>query len=84
MQQKLTLEGRVRLDRDQQFNGIACVPATKKDVFSTVEGKMDSNFPRVGRTEKNRDYTRNHYMASFKLRGREGFRSGLNTGLSGP
>ena len=45
---------------------------------------MDSNFPRVGRTEENRDYTRNHYMASFKLRGREEFRSGLNTGLSGP
>ena len=57
---------------------------TLKDVFSTVEGKMDSNFPRVGRTEENRDYTRNHYMASFKLRGREEFRSGLNTGLSGP
>ena len=60
------------------------MPAAKKEVFSTVEGKMDSNFPRVGRTEENRDYTRNHYMASFKLRGREEFRSGLNTGLSGP
>ena len=82
VQQKLTLEGRVRLDSDQQFNGIACVPATKKDVFSMVEGKMDSNFPRVGLTEENRDYTRNHYMASFKLRGREEFRSGLNLVLS--
>ena len=71
VQQKLTFEDRVRLDNDQQFNGIACVPATKKDVFSTVEGKLDSSFPRVGRTEENGDYTHNHYMATFKLRGSE-------------
>ena len=65
VQQKLTFE-----ESDQQFNGLACVPATKIDVFSAVEGKLDSNFPRVGLTEANGDYTRNHYMASFKLRGK--------------
>ena len=82
VQQKLTFEGRERLDNGQQFNGIACVPATKKDVFSTVEGKLHPNFPRVRRTEENVDYTHNHYTASFKLRGREEFWSGLNVVLS--
>ena len=70
VQQKLTFQDKERLDRDQKFNGLACVPATKIDVFSAVEGKLDSNFPRVGLTEANGDYTRNHYMACFKLRGK--------------
>ena len=56
---------------------VTCVPDTKKDVFSTVKGKLDSNLSRVGHTEENGDYTRNPYMASFKLSSRE-FRSGLN------
>ena len=60
MQQKLTFQDRERLDSDQKFNGLACVPATKIDVFSAVEGKLDSSFPRVGLTEANGDYTRNH------------------------
>ena len=71
-----------RLENGQQFNAKACVPDTKKDVFYTVEGKLDANFPRVGHTEENGDYTRNHYIASFKLSGREEFRSGLNLVLS--
>ena len=83
MQQRLTLENRERLDNDEQFNGMACVPATKKDVFPTVEGKMDSNFPRVRTVESNGDYTRMHYIASFKVSGREEFMSGLGSSRAG-
>ena len=79
MQQRLTPKERNRLEDGDQFDGMACVPATKKDVFSTVEGKMDPNFPRVGSIDSNGDYTRVHYIASFKLKGREEFRSGLGS-----
>ena len=82
MQQRLSAEHRERLEDGDQFNGMACVPATKKDVFSTVEGKYDWNFPRVRTVEANGDYTRVHYVANFKLSGREEFRSGLGTDSS--
>ena len=83
VKQKLSEEDRERLENGQQFNGIACVPDTKKDVFSTVEGKMDVNFPRVGSTAVNGNYTRQHYIASFKLSGREEFRSDLGSSRAG-
>ena len=83
MQQRLTFEHRERLKNGDQFDGMACVPATKKSVFSTVEGKMDANFPRVRTIESNGDYTRMHYIASFKLSGREEFMSGLGSSRAG-
>ena len=70
-----------RLDDGEQFDGMACVPAEKKDVFSTVEGKLDENFP-LTRTTNNPNYTQNLYMESFKLTGREEFRAGLGTDSS--
>ena len=63
-----------RLEDGEQFNGMQCVPAKRKDVFSTVEGKMG--------TTNNPDYTQNLYMVSFKLTGREEFRAGLGSGSS--
>ena len=70
-----------RLEDGEQFNGMACVPAEKKEVFSTVEGKMDENFPLTSTTH-NPNYTQNFYTASFKRSGREEFRSGLGTDSS--
>ena len=84
MKQRLSAEDMQRLKDGDQFNGMACVPATKKDVFSTVEGKYDWNFPRVRTVESNGDYTRVHYIANFKLRGREEFRSGIGSSRANP
>ena len=72
-----------RLENGEQFDCMACVPAAKKSVFPTVEGKMDENFPRVRSREANGDYTRVHYIASFKLSSREEFRSGLGSSRVG-
>ena len=78
---KLAATPMQRLENGEQFNGMACVPAEKKDVFSTVQGKMDENFP-LTRTTHNPNYTQNLYTASFKLSGREEFRAGLGTDSS--
>ena len=83
VKQKLGTEGRARLESGNQFDGMACVPATKKSVFSTVEGKMDANFPRVRAIPSNGDYTRMHYIANFKLSGREEFMFGLGSSRAG-
>ena len=86
VKQKLGSEDRERLESGEQFYGMAYVPAVKKAVFSTVEGKVDANYPRVGSREGNSDYTCVIYNSSIRLNGREEFRSGLGcssrTGLS--
>ena len=83
MKQKLTVVNRERLDTAEQFDGMVCVPATRKGVFSTVEGKYDWYFPRVGSREAVLNYSRAHYIASFKLSGREEFRAGLGISRAG-
>ena len=76
VKQKLGAEDRERLESGEQFDGMACVPSAKKAVFSMVEGKVDAN--KVGSREENSDYTRVLYNASFRLSGREEFRSDLS------
>ena len=83
VKQKLTVVNRERLDTGEQFDGMPCVPAAKKSVFSTVEGKYDWYFPRVGSREAVLNYSRVHYVASFKLSGREEFTAGLGSSRAG-
>ena len=42
VKQKLSAEDKERLECGEQFDGMACVPAVKKAVFSMVEGKVDT------------------------------------------
>ena len=65
VRQKLTVDIRGMLEDEHQFDGMACVP--KKDLFSTVEGKVEGTFP-ITHTTSNPDYTRVLYKANFKLR----------------
>ena len=83
LKQKLTVVNRERLDTGEQFDGMPCVPETRKDVFSMVEGKYDWYFPRVGSREAVLNYSHPNYIASFKLSGREEFRAGLGSSRAG-
>ena len=81
MRSKLSPTFLKRLEDGEQFNGMECVPAEKKEVFSTVVGTMDENFP-LTRTTNNPDYTQSLSNANFKLFGREEFSAGLGGGGS--